>query len=364
MFCTVLNYICMRILGEGPDGGQDNACARARKWILDRGGVTHIPSWGKIWLSVCPFLQSFTSNYVGKNSIQVWINFSKYSGSTTTQEHKDLYRNSFSSKGKITEQILNNFTILNRDYNIYRYNLSKEKILFFFSLTALFLTVYLSQFSLTLYIFLFSFTCSHSRSSPRLHCPQSHSLGLLFTLLLQMTKWPFPFIFSPHSSFLLSTLFKLSHNKGKHTSLDFCTWYICRELTRIPNLWETKKIEKTHAKENNHTHKTIFTWFGNLPTSTEWQGFHYYQGIVQSAAIIFSFSQKHGNKTHDKTLITNLRFLHKTGQKNFPEGVAPGPSGGSFMSALAWAYRLKPPLHGLSLSKSPIKNHAILFGLG
>ncbi|KAL0012018.1 hypothetical protein SO802_007126 [Lithocarpus litseifolius] len=52
MFCTVLNYICMRILGEGPDGGQDNACARARKWILDRGGVTHIPSWGKIWLSI------------------------------------------------------------------------------------------------------------------------------------------------------------------------------------------------------------------------------------------------------------------------------------------------------------------------
>nr|WNF87682.1 multifunctional triterpene synthase [Castanea crenata] len=52
MFGTVLNYICMRILGEGPDGGQDNACARAQKWILDRGGVTHIPSWGKIWLSI------------------------------------------------------------------------------------------------------------------------------------------------------------------------------------------------------------------------------------------------------------------------------------------------------------------------
>ena len=34
-------------------------------------------------------------------------------------------------------------------------------------------------------------------------------------------------------------------------------------------------MEKTHAKENNHTHKTIFTWFGNLPTSTELQGFHY-----------------------------------------------------------------------------------------
>lgn len=39
MFCTTLNYIYLRILGEGPDGGEDNACARARKWILDHGGV-------------------------------------------------------------------------------------------------------------------------------------------------------------------------------------------------------------------------------------------------------------------------------------------------------------------------------------
>ncbi|XP_062078772.1 beta-amyrin synthase-like isoform X1 [Humulus lupulus] len=52
MFGTTLNYICMRILGEGPDGGQDNACARARQWILDHGGVTYIPSWGKTWLSI------------------------------------------------------------------------------------------------------------------------------------------------------------------------------------------------------------------------------------------------------------------------------------------------------------------------
>ncbi|KAJ0083458.1 hypothetical protein Patl1_30981 [Pistacia atlantica] len=49
---SVLSYVCMRILGEGPDGGEDNACARARKWILDRGGATHIPSWGKTWLSI------------------------------------------------------------------------------------------------------------------------------------------------------------------------------------------------------------------------------------------------------------------------------------------------------------------------
>ncbi|XP_009344016.2 beta-amyrin synthase-like isoform X1 [Pyrus x bretschneideri] len=52
MFCTALSYICMRILGEGSDGGQDNACARARKWILDHGSVTHMPSWGKTWLSI------------------------------------------------------------------------------------------------------------------------------------------------------------------------------------------------------------------------------------------------------------------------------------------------------------------------
>nr|AAM23264.1 beta-amyrin synthase [Glycine max] len=52
MFCTALNYICMRMLGEGPNGGHDNACARARKWIRDHGGVTHIPSWGKTWLSI------------------------------------------------------------------------------------------------------------------------------------------------------------------------------------------------------------------------------------------------------------------------------------------------------------------------
>ncbi|CAL0335335.1 unnamed protein product [Lupinus luteus] len=52
MFGTALNYICMRILGVGPNEGLDNACARARKWIHDHGGVTHIPSWGKTWLSI------------------------------------------------------------------------------------------------------------------------------------------------------------------------------------------------------------------------------------------------------------------------------------------------------------------------
>ncbi|OMO74268.1 Terpenoid cyclases/protein prenyltransferase alpha-alpha toroid [Corchorus olitorius] len=53
MFCTSLNYICMRLLGVEPDGGLDNAAERARKWILDHGGVTTSASWGKTWMALC-----------------------------------------------------------------------------------------------------------------------------------------------------------------------------------------------------------------------------------------------------------------------------------------------------------------------
>ncbi|CAL9241133.1 unnamed protein product [Arabidopsis halleri] len=53
MFCTVINYICLRIFGIEPDhDGQESVCARARKWILDHGGATYTPLIGKIWLSV------------------------------------------------------------------------------------------------------------------------------------------------------------------------------------------------------------------------------------------------------------------------------------------------------------------------
>ncbi|XP_058750332.1 mixed-amyrin synthase-like isoform X1 [Vicia villosa] len=62
MFCTVLNYICMRILGEGLNGGKENACARARKWIHNHGGVTHVSSWGKFWLSILGILDWRASN--------------------------------------------------------------------------------------------------------------------------------------------------------------------------------------------------------------------------------------------------------------------------------------------------------------
>nr|AGC82084.1 beta amyrn synthase [Azadirachta indica] len=52
MFGTVYSYLTMRLLGLGPNDGENNACARARKWIRDNGGVTYIPSWGKNWLSI------------------------------------------------------------------------------------------------------------------------------------------------------------------------------------------------------------------------------------------------------------------------------------------------------------------------
>jgi len=59
------------------------------------------------------------------------------------------------------------------------------------------------------------------------------------------------------------------------------------------------KIEKTHVKKknkNNHTHKTVFTWFGNLPTSTKLQRFHYYQGKIQNTAVQFFSLRKKKNQ--------------------------------------------------------------------
>ena len=47
---------------------------------------------------------------------------------------------------------------------------------------------------------------------------------LLFSSSTPNGRMAFPFISSPFSSFLPSTLFTTSHNKCKHTSLDFCTF--------------------------------------------------------------------------------------------------------------------------------------------
>ncbi|KAI4351132.1 hypothetical protein L6164_005515 [Bauhinia variegata] len=51
MFGTVLNYITLRLLGEGANDG-NGTMEKARDWILGHGGATFITSWGKMWLSV------------------------------------------------------------------------------------------------------------------------------------------------------------------------------------------------------------------------------------------------------------------------------------------------------------------------
>ncbi|CAL4981841.1 unnamed protein product [Urochloa decumbens] len=51
MFCTTLNYVTLRLLGEGPNGG-DGAMKQGRDWILEHGGATFTTSWGKFWLAV------------------------------------------------------------------------------------------------------------------------------------------------------------------------------------------------------------------------------------------------------------------------------------------------------------------------
>ena len=108
-------------------------------------------------------------------------------------------------------------------------------------------------------------------------------------------------------------------------------------------------------------HKTIFTWFGNLPTSTELQGFHYYQGRVQSAATdILSLKNMATQQNPNYT----IAFYTQNGPNFFSRGHCPRPPKGLSMSVPAWAYWPKPLLHGLSLSKSPIKNHVTLFRLG
>ncbi|KAK4755823.1 hypothetical protein SAY87_009580 [Trapa incisa] len=52
MFGSALNYVALRLLGEGPDDGEEKAMERSRKWILDHGGLVATPSWGKFWLTV------------------------------------------------------------------------------------------------------------------------------------------------------------------------------------------------------------------------------------------------------------------------------------------------------------------------
>ncbi|KAF5957243.1 hypothetical protein HYC85_004468 [Camellia sinensis] len=69
MFGTVLNYVTLRLLGEGANDGQ-GAVEKGHKWILDHGGATAITSWGKMWLSVLGVFE-----WSGNNPLppEIWL---------------------------------------------------------------------------------------------------------------------------------------------------------------------------------------------------------------------------------------------------------------------------------------------------
>ena len=90
------------------------------------------------------------------------------------------------------------------------------------------------MYFLLLSIFLFSFACSHSRSSSRLH--------LVLTLWDFTSFFPYPngrmaspFISSSFPSFIPFTLFTSSHNKCKPTYLDFASTNFFSSALPYPN---------------------------------------------------------------------------------------------------------------------------------
>ena len=126
-----------------------------------------------------------------------------------------------SLKEKTTRYISNNFTILNKNYNIWGFHLSKKKLSSaFYSLSHCISPII---FSYSLYFSLFPFTCSHSHSSSRLQCPQSHSRGSVLFSSTPNGRMVFPLFLHLFLLFFLSTRFTSNHNKCKHPSLDFCT---------------------------------------------------------------------------------------------------------------------------------------------
>ena len=67
MYGTCLQYISLRLLGEDAN---ETYMQKASKWILDNGGATMIPSWGKFYLSTLGVYE-----WDGCNSLfpEIWI---------------------------------------------------------------------------------------------------------------------------------------------------------------------------------------------------------------------------------------------------------------------------------------------------
>jgi hypothetical protein len=72
MFGSVLSYVTLRLLGEGPNDGEGDM-EKARDWILEHGGATHITSWGKMWLSVKILALFFMILFINRHGIVVYL---------------------------------------------------------------------------------------------------------------------------------------------------------------------------------------------------------------------------------------------------------------------------------------------------
>ena len=82
-----------------------------------------------------------------------------------------------------------------------------------------------------------------------------------------------------------------------------------------------------------------------------------------TSAIVQFFSLLKTTKTNSNhqncifyILHTKFTMGYKMGQKCFPGALPPNPP-----EVFPWALWPKPPLHGLSLKETPIKNHTTLF---
>ena len=125
----------------------------------------------------------------------------------------------------------------------------------------------------------------------------------------------------------------------------------CSELTRNFQTYEKQNREKHTPKKNNHTHKTVFTRFSNLLTSTELQGFHLSgkKYKVRQYSFFFPLSLSLSRKNYiKKTLITKTTIFISCVQDS------QWATKRAKFFFTAWANRPKPLLHGLSVKKSLI----------
>ena len=142
----------------------------------------------------------------------------------------------------------------------------------------------------------------------------------------QMQFPPIKIIFNLHPPIHKVCAIKLFYSKRlsyflyhcSHSNLTLGSDTSCRELNRISNLWETKNRENTRQRKKTITRTRQYLRGSAIflrPRSCRDFTIIREEYIVQDAATIFPLSLKHGNTTHNETLITQSRFLYKNGPK-------------------------------------------------